>query len=144
MRKQKLIFLLFPLIIFACNKNAGKTAVSPTDTTKIEFYTYKYDFDTILQGEEIIYTFVFKNIGDKPYVVKHVYTTCGCTVPYVSTKPVKPGEEGFIKVKFSSAGKIGTQHKEIYIEGNTNPSRIKLELTGYVKIPVIVEQTRKN
>ena len=43
-------------------------------------------------------TFVLKNTGDVPLLIKDISASCGCTVPEWDKKPIKPGETTEIKV----------------------------------------------
>lgn len=130
----------------ACQQNAAKTntsnaAIIDADTTTvpaadaavISFTKEAYDFGTITQGEKVYYSYTFKNTGKSPLIVLNATATCGCTVPEVPKEPVKPGDEGIIKVVFDSNGKQGIQDKEITIVSNANPKIAKLHLTGTVK-----------
>ena len=132
--------LLF--VMYSCSKGP-KNKIKITDTTQVKFDTYVYNFDTINQGDKIVYIFTFTNIGKAPYIVKNTGTSCGCTVAYAPKKPIKPGEKSYIKVEFNSTGKIGEQYKTIFIEGNSKPSRIELVLKGFVRPPKIENTNTK-
>jgi len=132
---KKILFILSVLSIFACSSNDdNNTNVDPNDSTTIEFEQTKFDFGTIVQGEQVSYTFKFKNTGNNPLLIKEVHSSCGCTVPSYSEKPVSPGSEGFIKVTFNSAGKRNSQYKIITVVSNT-PEKSELIITGNVSVP---------
>jgi hypothetical protein len=67
--------------------------------------------------------FRFKNTGDKPLVIERVQPGCGCTVAETPKEPIAPGEEGVIKGAFDSNGRVGMQHKSIYVETNTKEKK---------------------
>jgi hypothetical protein len=67
-------------------------------------------------------------------IIKDAVATCGCTKPEWPKTPIKPGEEGEIKVTFNSAGKTGLQDKQITITANTNPAQSMVHLIGEVTI----------
>jgi len=88
-----------------------------------------HDFGTIQQGDVVGYAFKFKNTGKKDLIITYASSTCGCTVADFPKEPVPPGAEGFVKVRFNSAGKTGHQEKPIFILANTQPPQINLKIT---------------
>jgi len=101
--------------------------------TSIEFSTEAYDFGKVNEGEEVYHKFVFTNTGSEELLITYIRPSCGCTTPEWSEKPVKPGEEGYIEVKFDSKGRVGTQVKNITVFGNfEQQTHRQLKLTGEV------------
>lgn len=135
---MKKYLLLIPIFfIFACSSSESSDEANNvviTDTTSIDFEQVEFDFGTIDQGEQISTTFKFKNTGDYPLVISDVTTSCGCTVSSYSKKPVNPMSEGFLKITFNSAGKVGNQHKTITVYTNTKPETTQLVLVGNVNV----------
>ena len=125
----------------ACNvRRNDKTAneaklaeIALHDTTQVQLIDSLYDFGTVIEGKKVIYNFRFKNAGKKPLVVLSASASCGCTVPEKPERPILPGDTGFIKVVFNSAGKKGYNQKSISVRANTNPDFPILVLTGKVK-----------
>jgi hypothetical protein len=99
----------------------------------MDFEKGNYDFGKITQGEKVSYSYKFKNSGKSPLIILNATATCGCTVPVVPKDPIKPGEEGEIKVVFDSNGKSGMQDKVITVTSNAQPHIASLHLTGEVK-----------
>ncbi|UYW02409.1 DUF1573 domain-containing protein [Flavobacterium agricola] len=92
------------------------------------------DYGTVTQGvDDGLRTFEFTNTGNKPLIIKHVQSTCGCTVPSKPTEPIMPGKTGKIDVKYNMVpGKIA---KTITVETNaTNvpDGRVSLRIKGNV------------
>ncbi len=134
--KKILIFLLPILFIFSCSSDEKKSVqVDTGDTTTVDFYNSEFDFGTIDQGEQVSYSYKFKNTGKKPLLIREVHTSCGCTASSYSKEPVSPGEDGFVDVTFKSAGKRGNQYKVITVVGNTDPEKIELIIKGNVNVP---------
>jgi len=77
------------------------------------------DFGTISEGQKLVVEYRFKNTGEKPLIIARVQPSCGCTVAEQPEKPVLPGLEGVIKASFNSEGRIGINHKKIYVTANT-------------------------
>jgi len=93
------------------------------------------EFGTIVQGEKARMTFAFKNVGDSELIISSANGSCGCTVPDYPKTPISPGEEGVIEVLFDSKGKMGKQHKKVYIVANTNPASNVIAISGNVVGP---------
>jgi len=78
------------------------------------------------------YTFKFVNAGGADLIISSASSTCGCTVPSYSKKPLKPGEKGEIEVVFDSAGRTGSQHKSVSILTNAQPNTVRLEIEAEI------------
>ena len=86
----------------------------------------------IAEGENVEFSYRFKNVGSKPLVVSNASASCGCTVPEKPEAPIRPGETGFIKVKFNSEGRAGVAHKTVSVLSNASPAFPELVLKGEV------------
>lgn len=102
------------------------------DPTSVKLIDSLYDFGKVAEGEIVEYSYRFKNTGDKPLVVTNVAASCGCTVADKPEAPVKPGETGFIRVKFNSENRPGEVHKTVTVNSNANPPFTDLVLKGEV------------
>lgn len=114
---------------------ANVTTVENADPSTLgafQFSEMEYDFGTIEEGKVIEHLFKFKNEGQAPLVISNITASCGCTSPDWTKTPVKPGEEGFVKVVFNSAAKAGAQSPTVTIQANTNPNVTRLRMKGNV------------
>jgi hypothetical protein len=111
-------------------KETKKSLLAPTTVQLIDSV---FDFGTIKEGDVVSFSYRFKNTGDKPLEVTDVMASCGCTVPEKPQEPIKPGEIGFIKVKFNSDRKPGQAHKTVTVVSNANPEFPTLLLKGTVE-----------
>ena len=102
-------------------------------TPKIQFQKTEHDFGKILQGEQVSYTFKFKNVGNAPLIITSIEKTCGCTTPEFTKTPVKPGESGKITITYDSKGHKGFQNKRLIVKANTNPSETILRIKAQVE-----------
>jgi hypothetical protein len=105
------------------------------DSTTVQLIDSVYNFGKITEGEQVAYSFRFKNTGKKPLVITNASASCGCTVPEKPEKPIKQGEVGFIKVVFNSKGKSNHQEKVITVSANVQPFFPELKLIGEVLPP---------
>jgi len=143
--------LIIVLALFSC-RNSGKdketisteiieNPVTANDTAntgnlpKFKFDTESFDFGPIIQGERVMHTFKFKNVGGSNLVISAATASCGCTVPKYSDTPVRPGESGEIEVLFNSENREGMQHKTVTVRANTQPARIELSFTANIIVP---------
>jgi len=110
-------------------ENASDAVVPPTTVQIIDSV---YDFGKLAEGENVEFSYRFKNSGNNPLIVSNASASCGCTVPEKPEAPIKPGETGFIKVKFNSEGRPGTTHKTVTILSNASPAFPELILKGEV------------
>jgi hypothetical protein len=107
-------------------------ASDPSSLGQFEFPAMEYDFGTINEGQVVEHVFNFTNNGQAPLVISNITASCGCTSPDWTKTPVKPGEEGFVKVVFNSTAKSGSQAPTVTIQANTNPTVTRLRLKGTV------------
>lgn len=93
----------------------------PETTIKWIDSTFR-DLGVVRDKDSALISFRFKNTGDKPLIVRSVKTTCGCTVADTLHKPVLPGKESRILLKFYSQGQAIAMHeKHVYVVTNTKP-----------------------
>lgn len=100
---------------------------------KIEFAVKEHDFGKMIQGEQVSFTYRFKNTGNAPLIISAVEKTCGCTDTKFTREPVKPGESGTISITYDSKGHKGFQNKRIIVKANTNPSETILKFKAQVQ-----------
>jgi archaellum component FlaG (FlaF/FlaG flagellin family) len=100
--------------------------------TSVQIIDSLYDFGKVAEGQNVEYSYRFKNTGTQPLIVTNVSASCGCTVPEKPEAPIKPGETGFIKVKFNSEGRPGATHKAVTVLSNASPAFPDLILKGEV------------
>jgi hypothetical protein len=89
---------------------------------RIAFETKSHDFGKIASERGIVsHVFAFTNRGNVPLLVIDVESSCGCTVPVWSDRPVLPGESGHVTVRMNPATLSGKFNKRItvYSSGET-------------------------
>lgn len=110
----------------------SREKVNTKSLPEITFDKDFHDFGKISEGEKVTYSFRFKNTGNGNLIVQTASGSCGCTVPEIPEKPLRPGETGYIKVQFNSEGRSGIQEKQVTVVTNTIPNtniiRIKAEV----------------
>lgn len=144
--KRYILALVVILGLFSCESNDNKINASLVNnpasadginknmsTPAIKFEKTEHDFGKILQGEQVSYTFKFKNVGNAPLIITSIEKTCGCTSPEYSSQPIKPGENGKITITYDSKGHKGFQNKRLVVKANTNPSETILRIKAQVE-----------
>lgn len=109
--------------------------IDTNSMAKISFLNKTYDFDTIVAGQDLRYTYRFVNAGVKDLYITDSRTSCGCAVSKHSSQAIPPGEQGYIDVTFDSKDRKGYQEKIIRVFTNSYPSETLLKLKGFVNSP---------
>ena len=92
-----------------------------------------WDFGTISETEgRVSHTFTGENRSDKPVVILDVVTTCGCTVPEFTKRPIRPGEKTTIKVTFDPTNRPGAFTKELGVYSSERRKIATLTVRGSV------------
>ena len=100
----------------------------------ISFEKEIHDFGTFLERDgNVSYQFTFTNTGSQPLVINKVRSSCGCTSPSWTKKPVMPAKKGFVKATFDPTNRPGPFNKSITIYSNAENSPIVLRIKGKVK-----------
>lgn len=93
-----------------------------------------FDFGTSDMASVVEHEFRLANDGDQPLAIEKVNTGCGCTTSNMGTNSVPPGGATSLTVRFSLAGRSGSQRRTIYVHCNDPVRRIlQLQLTGVVE-----------
>ena len=131
-----IIFILFGLLIVACNSGAKKTSPGEkSDETGIAKFVFSeeiHNFGALKAGEVVSFTFVFRNDGTKTLTITEVDSGCGCTEVIIPNKNISPGQEGRIEVIYNSAGEVGNQLKTITITSNAEQPKKQLFIKAKV------------
>ena len=91
-----------------------------------------HDFGRLSSGENISYSFHFRNTGNADLIISSTSATCGCTVADYPKGRIAPGGEGYVTVTFKSAGKAGQQYQEVTIVSNAQPATTRLKIVAQV------------
>ncbi len=78
----------------------------------------QHNFGDVKEGEVVDVTIKFKNVGDKTLEIKDVSTSCGCTAAILSSKILKPGKTGQLRVEFDSSNRSGHVTRTVTITSN--------------------------
>lgn len=105
---------------------------------EIWFEEYLHDYGTIEKDGDGTWSFLFKNLGEKAFVINRVRSTCGCTVPEWPREPIEPGASGEITVIYNTRT-TGTFLKSVIVYSTAANSPVKLQIKGKVVAPDTIE-----
>ncbi len=148
-----ILIIILTIALTGCGSSQknGDQELIPTDVVKnpqtankdskskqmpgIEFERSEYNFGKIIEGEVVSFGFKFTNTGESDLLISTVRTSCGCTASEYPEKPIKPGDEGVVKITFNSKGRHGFQKKTAVVIANTQPSKIFLIIKAKIYQP---------
>lgn len=118
--------ILLSILLILCN-----LSVTAQDT--LLFTPAQWDFGTIREAEgKVSHTFTGENRGEQPVVILDVVTSCGCTVPSFTKKPILPGEKTEIRVTYDPANRPGSFSKALAVYSSEKRKVTTLTITGNV------------
>jgi hypothetical protein len=101
----------------------------------LQFQETIFDFGKIEAGTIIQHHYLFTNTGTQPLVIQEVIPSCKlCTQASATQLVIQPGEQGAIRVEFSSAGRSGKQGKYVTIRSNDPLSPARVLIRGEVVV----------
>lgn len=114
-------------ILFLSLVLSGSFAQNKAEVT---FDTLQHDFGTVKAGDQAETVFTFTNTGSVPIKIKEVRTTCSCTASDYTREAVAPGDTGFVRVNFDTAGRHGEYVKGVNVFTNAGESNLLI----YVRV----------
>ncbi len=140
------LIFVFSSVLFGCGSNnesnnanlieSSSSANNPKgnkDQPVLTFEHDHWDFKNMIEGEVVEHDFTFKNTGGKALLISDVQASCGCTIPEWPRQPIRPGEEGKIKIRFNSNGKADLVEKHVTIISNASEVKKELYFKAFVK-----------
>ncbi|MCS7298005.1 MAG: DUF1573 domain-containing protein [Bacteroidia bacterium] len=100
---------------------------------QVSFEKTEHDFGEITEGAPAVYTFIFKNVGDKPVKLTSVKASCGCTTPSWTQEEVPPGATGQVQASYDTKGRPGHFVKTITVHHSASETPTILTIRGVVK-----------
>ncbi len=101
---------------------------------KIQFEKDMFDFGHVNKGDNLTYTFNFKNIGKEKLLIRKTKSNCPCTEVDLNQMDFKKEAEGEIKITLDTKGITGSQIKRVTIFSNdpTLPAK-DLVVKAYIR-----------
>lgn len=112
---------------------AATGVAAQEERPELVFEPAVWDFGSVREADgPVRHTFTGVNRGDRPLVILDVTTTCGCTVPRFSKRPVLPGDRTEITVSYDPTNRPGTFDKELWIYSSDRKRIATLTIRGEV------------
>ena len=92
-----------------------------------------YDFGNVTEGKVVETTVKFKNEGNTVLLINDVKTSCGCTAALLSSKELKPGESGTLRIDLDTANREGKLTRTVTLYSN-DPQEPNHTFTLFVNI----------
>lgn len=120
----KRLSLLITLIICALRSFAqGELVFAPAE----------WNFGTIRESDgKVSHVFTGENRGDRPVVILDVITSCGCTAPSFSKKPILPGQTTEVRVTYDPTDRPGAFTKKLTVYSSERRKLAVLTIAGDV------------
>lgn len=110
-------------------------AIAAADRPALAFHQYQVDLGRVEPTTELRATFAFRNRSSRTVDISEVSPSCGCLVPYVSTKRVEPGEGGRIVLRMQPANE-SPGRKEFFADVKyADPEPREVRLTFKLELP---------
>jgi hypothetical protein len=135
--KRFALICLFASMAFGmanAQNTKAETKEVPENGAKIRFTELEHNYGTIQKGGNGECEFTFVNEGNEPLILSNVKASCGCTTPSYTQKPVMPGQQGTIHVKYNT-NNVGAFSKTVTVTSNAvnDGGRVVLRIKGNVK-----------
>jgi hypothetical protein len=112
----------------------GCNDYSTSNSAVVNFTNTEHDFGLLPFKNGAECQIVFQNTGEIPLVIQNVKTSCGCTVPEWTNKPIKPKKESSLLITYD-ASHSGKFKKTITVFYNGKESPAILTIKGEVEDP---------
>ena len=124
-------------------EQAPAPVAAPKPAPKIVCDEPTFNFGEMDNSLDVEHIFTVRNEGNLTLEIARVKPSCGCTVVNTSQTSVPPGESTEIKARLSLRGRMGPQHKTIFVESNdpaTPNMTLLLEGTAISELQVTPSQ----
>ena len=120
------LFLIIACILVSCMDSSPTVSKLEVETTMIDLGTI--DFDSSYQIQYVIH-----NSGTADLLIDTITSSCGCSLPAISKKNIRPKDTALVSVKFKPVDK-GEFNKSLVIKSNTDSMFTVLQFKGVTSI----------
>lgn len=111
----------------------GDYAAKEGKIPKLVLDKNQFDFGSIEEGKVVDVKIGFKNTGNSILEIRDVKTSCGCTAALLSSRKIKPGESGSVRIEMDTAGRNGKITRTVTLYTN-DPDDSNQTITLFVNI----------
>ena len=116
-------------LFFATTASAQTNGWIKVEGCNVSVNELQHDFGTQPLYTKTEFEFKIHNDSTEVLVIKNITTSCGCTTPTYSKRPVKSGKIATVKVAYD-ASRVGIFSKTIYVYTNFSTEPIELNIKG--------------
>ena len=91
------------------------------------------DLGRLQEGEAVESELQLQNVGVKPFVILKTETGCGCTQTEYPKGPLRPGNSGWLVVRFDSQGLRGWVFKTVSVYTSLSEKPYVLVITADIR-----------
>lgn len=121
-------------LFFSVLTSAQNTEWKKIEGANVSVNATEHDFGTQKLYSKIEYEFKIQNDNTDVFIIKNITTSCGCTTPTYSKRPVKSGKAAIVKVAYDSR-RIGFFDKSINVYTNFSSDPIEFRIKGTMEEP---------
>ena len=112
-------------LVFKANIITSDTKLG-ADSPSIKLSTYNHNFGIVTQGDVLDLSVKVANNGKSDLKIGKIKSSCGCTAAMMSSKLIKPNEEGDLKIEFDTKNLLGQIARTVTIFTNDpkHPTRV--------------------
>jgi len=114
------VLVFCALLVFAHLAKPSYAGAPP----HLTFDRDRFDFGKVEEGIEVSHKFLLKNSGGRNLTIYDVSSTCGCTIPKLSKKVLKPGESTTLLIVIDTAMKQNAVTKKVLVTSNDPQHRV--------------------
>lgn len=96
---------------------------------EVTFSKEVHDFGTKKSGDQLEYTFEFRNDGNEDLIIEDIEIPCDCNTAKVDKTTVKPSEVAYLTMTFDTKGYTGLAVKSVYLITNGVPAKKRIAFT---------------
>ncbi|MDR1485526.1 MAG: DUF1573 domain-containing protein [Planctomycetaceae bacterium] len=121
-------------------------SVTAAESWGVDLFRIKrHDFGRVTIGADAVYHFVMENIYQQDIKILGVHSSCGCTIPSLSTNLLKAGKKGAVIAKFNTNGQHTREKSatltidlETEVNGQLLRESVLLYVSGYIRSDVVL------
>lgn len=91
------------------------------------------DFGRVREGEQVVREFKIKNVGDKAMVITKLDLSCGCVEAEYPRQPLRPGEEGDMRMTLDTRNMGGWIFKTAIMQTSLSSKGYIIYITAEIE-----------
>lgn len=110
---------------------SGNYMAENSKNTSLKFMKKEMELGNIVLGDTLKTEVIVQNIGDEPFELKDIVTSCDCTHAKANWETISPKQQAIVEIYYA-ADKKGDFMRTISVYGNIEEKSITLNIFGKV------------